>query len=47
MFKNSIDFVFVVVIGVVDDDDDDEDLEFVNKFDALHIKTKRKKTGYK
>lgn len=41
MFKGSIYFVFVVVISVVVDDD--KDLEFVNKFYALQIKTKREK----
>ena len=39
MFKDSIDFVFVVVIGVVVDDDDEEDIEFVKKISALQIKT--------
>ena len=34
MFKDSIDFVFMVVIVVVNDDEE-EDLEFVNKFDVL------------
>ena len=38
MFKDSIDFVFVVVIGVVVDDDE-EDIEFVKKISALQIKT--------
>lgn len=33
MFKDSIDFVFVIFLGVVVDDE--EYLEFVNKFDAL------------
>ena len=52
MFKYSIDFIFVVFIGVVvvvvdDDDDEEEDLEFVNKFDALQIKTKKKKVKTK
>lgn len=41
MFKDSIDFVFVVVIGVIVDDNE-EDLEFVNKFDVLQIKTKKR-----
>lgn len=40
MFKDSINFVFVVVISVVYDDDE-EDLEFVNKFDVLQIKMKK------
>ena len=38
MFKYSIDFVFVVDIGVLVDDDDDQDLDFVNKLDGLQIK---------
>ena len=42
MFKDSIDFVFVVDIGVVVDDDE-QDLDFVNKFDILEIKTEKKK----
>ena len=37
MFKDFIDFVFIVVVSVLVDDD--EHLEFVNKFDALRIKT--------
>lgn len=40
MFKDSIGFVFVFVIGVVDNDE--EDLEFVNKLDALQIKMEKK-----
>ena len=39
MFKDYINFVFVVVD--VDDDNDEEDLEFVNKFDAFQIKMKK------
>lgn len=39
MFMDSIDFIFIVV-----DDYDQEDLEFVNKFDALEIKKKLVKT---
>ena len=38
MFKDSIDFVFIVDIGVVVDDDE-EDIEFVKKISALQIKT--------
>ena len=38
MVKDSIDFVFVVVIGVVVDDDE-EDIEFVKNISALQIKT--------
>ena len=34
MFKDYIDFVFVVDIGVVVDDDE-QDLDFVNKLDIL------------
>ena len=41
MFKDSIDFVFVVDIGVVVDDDE-QDLDFVNKLDILQIKTEKK-----
>ena len=37
MFKDSIDFVFVGGGG-----GDEEDLEFVNKFDILQIKMKKK-----
>ena len=40
-FKDSIDFVFVVDIGVVVDDDE-QDLDFVNKLDDLQIKTEKK-----
>ena len=46
MFKDSIDFVFVVDIGVVVDDDE-QDLDFVNKLDILQIKTKKKKLKLK
>ena len=35
MFKDSIDFVFVV-------DDDEQDLDFVNKLDILQIKMEKK-----
>lgn len=35
MTKDSIDFVFLVVV------DDAEDLKFVNKLDILQIKTKK------
>ena len=42
MFKDSIDFVFVVDIGVVVDDDE-QDVDFVNKLDILQIKTEGKK----
>ena len=41
MFKDSIDFVFVVDIGVVVDDDE-QDLDFVNKLDVLQIKTEKR-----
>lgn len=43
MFKDSINFVFVGVVGVVVDDE--EDLEFANKVDVLQIKTKERKTS--
>ena len=46
MFKDSIDFVFVVDIGVVVDDDE-QDLDFVNKLDILQIKTEKKKLKLK
>ena len=46
MFKDSIDFVFVVDIGVVVDDDE-QDLDFVNKLDILQIKTEEKKLKLK
>ena len=46
MFKDSINFVFVVDIGVVVDDDE-QDLDFVNKLDILHIKTEKKKLKLK
>lgn len=39
MIKDSLGFVFVVIGRFVVDDE--EDLEFVNKFDALHNKTKK------
>ena len=41
MFKDFINFVFVVDIGVVVDDDE-QDLDFVNKLDVLHIKTEKR-----
>ena len=41
MFKDFINFVFVVDIGVVVDDDE-QDLDFVNKLDILQIKTEKK-----
>lgn len=40
MFKDSINFVFVFVISVVVVDDEG-DLEFINIFDVLQIKTKK------
>ena len=46
MFKDSIDLVFVVVIGVVVDDDE-EDIEFVKKISALQIKTYKKQVKIK
>ena len=46
MFTDFIDFVFVVVIGVIVDDDV-ENLKFVNIFDALQIKMKKKKVKTK
>ena len=42
MFKDSIDFVFVFVFVIVVADE--KDLDFVNKFDVLQIKTKQKNT---
>ena len=41
MFKDSIDFVFFVDLGVVVDDDE-QDLDFLNKLDILQIKTEKK-----
>ena len=46
MFKDFINFVFVVDIGVVVDDDE-QDLDFVNKLDILQIKTEKKKLKLK
>ena len=46
MFKVSINFVFLVDIGVVVDDDE-KDLDFVNKLDILQIKTEKKKLKLK
>ena len=46
MFKDFINFVFVVDIGVVVDDDE-KDLDFVNKLDILQIKTEKKKLKLK
>lgn len=43
MFKDSIDFVIVVVIHVVDEE---EYLEFMNKVDVLHIKKNRLKIKF-
>ena len=40
-FKDSIDFVFVIDIGVVVDDDE-QYLDFVNKLDVLQIKTEKR-----
>lgn len=45
MFKNSIDFVFFVIVVV--GGDDGENLEFINKFDVLQIKTKIKQVKTK
>ena len=46
MFKDFINFVFVVDIGV-GVDDDEQDLDFVNKLDILQIKTEKKKLKLK
>ena len=43
---DSIDFVFVVDIGVFVDDDE-QDLDFVNKLDILLIKMEKKKLKLK
>ena len=41
MFKDSINFVFVIDIGVVVDDDE-KDFDFVKKLYILQIKTEKK-----
>ena len=46
MFKDFINFVFVVDIGVVVVVDDNY-LDFVNKLDILQIKTEKKKLKLK